>query len=306
MPIVFCIHLEDALHPDQSRVETLENVGTAAVAGEAARSRGHDHSPAAGRPTTIRVDNVSKIFGRGDEAVTALDGVSFDVPQGSFVSLLGPSGCGKSTMLRLLAGLQECSSGEIVVEGCSPVEMRKRREFGIVFQQPVLFDWRTVEQNVALPLQIMGRSRDEIKERTAELLALVGLSGFRKHRPWQLSGGMQQRVAIARALTFAPPFLLMDEPFGALDMMTRERMQTELLSIWARNPGTTVIFITHSISEALLLSDRIVVMSARPGRVMSLIDVDLPRPRTDAIRESKSFVEVEADIRQLIFSQEHA
>jgi NitT/TauT family transport system ATP-binding protein len=265
---------------------------------------GHDHSPIAGRSAAIVASGVTKVFGQGNSAVTALEEISFEVPEGSFVSLLGPSGCGKSTMLRLIAGLWEPSSGEISVAGESSEEMRRRREFGIVFQEPVLFDWRTVEENVTLPLQIMGESRKARRKRAEELLQLVGLSEFRKHRPWQLSGGMQQRVAIARALTFSPRFLLMDEPFGALDMMTRERMQTELLSIWASRPGTTVVFITHSIAEAVLLSDRIVVMTARPGRVLRLVDVDLPRPRTDEIRDTKHFVDIEAEIRQLIFSQE--
>jgi NitT/TauT family transport system ATP-binding protein len=265
---------------------------------------GHDHSPIAGRSSAIVASGVTKVFGQGNSAVTALEEISFEVPEGSFVSLLGPSGCGKSTMLRLIAGLWEPSSGEISVAGESTEEMRRRREFGIVFQEPVLFDWRTVEENVTLPLQIMGESRKARRKRAEELLQLVGLSEFRKHRPWQLSGGMQQRVAIARALTFSPRFLLMDEPFGALDMMTRERMQTELLSIWASRPGTTVVFITHSIAEAVLLSDRIVVMTARPGRVLRLVDVDLPRPRTDEIRDTKHFVDIEAEIRQLIFSQE--
>lgn len=247
---------------------------------------------------------VGKRFGQGKAAVTALQDVSFEVPAGSFVSLLGPSGCGKSTMLRLVAGLDSPTSGQLTVQGRVPDDMRRAREFGIVFQQPILFDWRTIEQNVALPLQIMGYSRSEVRSRTAELLDMVGLSDFRRSRPWQLSGGMQQRVAIARALTFNPHFLLMDEPFGALDMMTRERMQTELLAIWARNPGTTVLFITHSISEAVLLSDSIVVMTARPGRVTSVVDVDLPRPRVDAVRESPRFVALEAEIRQLILAEE--
>jgi len=264
----------------------------------------HDHAPLEARPAAIALRGVSKTFGRGDGAVNALEDVSFDVPRGSFVSVLGPSGCGKSTLMRLIAGLHPVTTGSIEVDGRSPEQVRQAREFGIVFQQPVLFDWRTVEQNVALPLQIMGRPKQEARERVAHLRELVGLSAFRRHRPWQLSGGMQQRVSIARALTFAPPFLLMDEPFGALDMMTRERMQTELLAIWASNPGTTVVFITHSISEAVLLSDRIVVMSARPGRLMKVFDVDLPRPRTDAVRDTKEFVDIEAEIRHLIYSQE--
>jgi NitT/TauT family transport system ATP-binding protein len=263
----------------------------------------HDHGPIGKRSAAVIASGVTKVFGQGEAAVTALEEISFEVPEGSFVTLLGPSGCGKSTMLRLIAGLWEPTAGTITVAGETTEQMRRRREFGIVFQEPVLFDWRTVEENVALPLQIIGESRQARRRRASELLELVGLSEFRRHRPWQLSGGMQQRVAIARALTFSPRFLLMDEPFGALDMMTRERMQTELLGIWASRPGTTVVFITHSIAEAVLLSDRIVVMSSRPGRVLRLIDVDLPRPRTDEIRDTKRFVDIEAEIRRLIFSQ---
>jgi NitT/TauT family transport system ATP-binding protein len=264
----------------------------------------HDHSPAQTRQSAVVVSGVSKVFGRDSTAVTALDDVSFDVPKGSFVSILGPSGCGKSTLLRLVAGLQPVTSGTIELGERTPEEMRRAREFGIVFQNPVLFDWRTVEQNVALPLQLIGTPRAEASRRVSEMIELVGLADFRKHHPWQLSGGMQQRVAIARALAFGPRFLMMDEPFGALDMMTRERMQTELLAIWSGQPGTTIVFITHSIAEAVLLSDRIVVMSARPGRVLRVIDVDLPRPRTDEARRAERFVEIESDIRALIFSQE--
>jgi NitT/TauT family transport system ATP-binding protein len=290
--------------PERAEAPALDGHDPAAVPRAPRLVSSHDHSPIAGRSSAIVASGVTKVFGQGNSAVTALEEISFEVPEGSFVSLLGPSGCGKSTMLRLIAGLWEPSAGEISVAGESSGEMRRRREFGIVFQEPVLFDWRTVEENVTLPLQIMGQSRSARRERAEELLKLVGLSEFRKHRPWQLSGGMQQRVAIARALTFSPRFLLMDEPFGALDMMTRERMQTELLSIWASRPGTTVVFITHSIAEAVLLSDRIVVMTARPGRVLRLVDVELPRPRTDEIRDTKEFVDIEAEIRQLIFSQE--
>ncbi|MGP3968317.1 ABC transporter ATP-binding protein [Streptomyces sp. 6N223] len=264
---------------------------------------GPEKAPAQ-RGSSIDVAAVSKEFGRGASRVTALDDVSFRVEEGSFVSLLGPSGCGKSTMLRLIAGLDKPSGGQVEVGGQSPEQRRRLRDFGIVFQQPVLFDWRTVEENVALPLQIMRWSKARRRERAQELLDLVGLSDFAKRRPWELSGGMQQRVAIARALTFAPPILLMDEPFGALDMMTRERMQTELLSIWARSSKSTVVFVTHSISEAALLSDRVVVMSARPGRVMKVIDVDLPRPRTDETRQLAAFGATVGEIRRLIFSQE--
>jgi NitT/TauT family transport system ATP-binding protein len=262
----------------------------------------HHHHDAGAAPATIVVDRVRKVFG-GTDPVIAIDDVSFNVPVGQFLSLLGPSGCGKSTLLRLMTGLDAVTEGNITVNGMSPQEARRRRDFGIVFQTPVLFDWRTVEANVALPLEVMRYPKAEIRERTAELLEMVGLTNFRKKRPFQLSGGMQQRVAIARALTFRPKFLMMDEPLGALDAMTRERMATELLRIWSSNPGTTVVFITHSIPEAVLLSDRIVVMSAHPGRVMRVIDIDLPRPRTEEIRESPLFSQVENEIRHLLFSE---
>jgi NitT/TauT family transport system ATP-binding protein len=173
-----------------------------------------------------------------------------------------------------------------------------------VFQSPVLFDWRTVAGNIALPLQILGRSGAEIDARVTELANLVGLGEFMNHNPYQLSGGMQQRVAIARALSFAPPYLLMDEPFGALDMITRDRMAAELLRIWSSSPGTTVMFITHSIPEAILLSDRVVVMTARPGRVSRIVDIDLPRPRTETVRESPAFYEYDAELRRLLIEGE--
>jgi NitT/TauT family transport system ATP-binding protein len=243
------------------------------------------------------------VFG-GKRSVKALGSVSFDIPVGTFVSLIGPSGCGKSTLLRLVAGLSSVSGGRIVVNGMSPAEARKRRQFGIVFQSPVLFDWRTVADNIALPLQITGRPRTEIGRRVAELADLVGLADFTGHRPYELSGGMQQRVAIARALSFGPPFLLMDEPFGALDMITRDRMASELLRIWSSTPGTTVMFITHSIPEAILLSDRVVVMSARPGRVQRIVDIELPRPRTEEVRESRAFFELDTELRRLLIEGE--
>jgi NitT/TauT family transport system ATP-binding protein len=262
----------------------------------------HHHDLGHTPPATIVVDRVRKVFGSRDPVV-ALEEVSFNVPIGRFVSVLGPSGCGKSTLLRLISGLDTVSGGAISVNGMSPQEARRRRDFGVVFQTPVLFDWRTVEANIALPLEVMRYPRAEIKERTRELLELVGLWNFRHKRPYQLSGGMQQRVSIARALTFRPKFLMMDEPLGALDAMTRERMATELLQIWSGSPGTTVVFITHSIPEAVMLSDRVVVMSAHPGRVLRVMDIDLPRPRTEEIRESPDFVQVENEIRHLLFSE---
>jgi NitT/TauT family transport system ATP-binding protein len=262
----------------------------------------HHHHHKVAAPPTIVVDSVRKVFGKRSPVV-AVDGVSFNVPVGQFVSILGPSGCGKSTLLRLMSGLDTATDGSITVNGMSPEEARRRRDFGVVFQTPVLFDWRKVAANVALPLELMGYPRAEVKERTRELLELVGLTEFSGKRPYQLSGGMQQRVSIARALTFRPKFLMMDEPFGALDAITRERMGTELLRIWSGTPGTTVVFITHSIAEAVLLSDRIVIMSSRPGRVLRVMDIDLPRPRTEEIRETPEFSLVENEIRHLLFAE---
>ena len=194
---------------------------------------------------------------------------------GEFISLIGPSGCGKSTLLRVIGDLVEPSAGEILVNGKTAHRARLDRDYGIVFQAAVLYDWRTVTKNIALPLELLGWSRAKRMERVSEMLKLVELEGFEKHYPWQLSGGMQQRVSIARALSFSPALLLMDEPFGALDEMTRERLNAELLRIWAET-GSTVIFVTHSISEAVYLSTRVVVMSPRPGRITS---VDPHRPR---------------------------
>jgi NitT/TauT family transport system ATP-binding protein len=263
----------------------------------------HHHEPVSERaphPVAICIDGVSKAFGNSERRTVALENVSLDLHLGEFVSIIGPSGCGKSTLLRLVSGLVEPSSGTIRVNEMEPVEARRKRKFGIVFQSPVLFDWRTVEQNVRLPLQVMHSDGQKSSERVDGLLSLVGLEEFRKHYPWQLSGGMQQRVAIARALTYAPPFLLMDEPFGALDLITRDKMASELLRIWANSPGTTVLFITHSIPEAILLSDRVVVFSARPGRVLRTVNIDLPRPRNERVRESPEFYEYENQLRRML------
>ena len=275
---------------------------------EAPPERRHHHEPLSQRaahPVAISVEAVSKVFETsGRTRTAALEDVSFAIRVGEFVSLIGPSGCGKSTILRLVSGLLEPTAGQITVQGLAPVEARRQRRFGIVFQSPVLFDWRTVEQNVALPLEVMHEPKARAAERVDGLLELVGLSSFRRHYPWQLSGGMQQRVAIARALTYAPPFLLMDEPFGALDMITRDLMATELLRIWANTAGTTVLFITHSIPEAVLLSDRVVVMITRPGRIMTTVDIELPRPRTEAVRESQAFFGYDTELRRLLMEAE--
>jgi NitT/TauT family transport system ATP-binding protein len=247
--------------------------------------------------TVVRLNGVSKEFGAG--GVVALQGIDLDIGEREFVSLIGPSGCGKSTLLRILGDLIQPTRGDVVVNGKSPRQARLDRDYGIVFQDAVLFDWRTVSKNIALPLEMQGWDRQRRADRVRELLELVELTGFEGHRPWQLSGGMQQRVSIARALSFDPPLLLMDEPFGALDEMTRERLNMELLGIWEAS-GSTVVFVTHSISEAVFLSTRVVVMSARPGRVVGIVDVDLPQPRTIDTREEPHFAELIRDVRRLL------
>jgi NitT/TauT family transport system ATP-binding protein len=245
----------------------------------------------------VEMSKVSKEFGQGQ--VRALEDIDLEIRPGEFISLIGPSGCGKSTLLRIVGDLIQPSGGEIVVNGKSAHQARLDRDYGIVFQDAVLFDWRTVEKNIGLPLELMRWDRRKRSERVQELVNLVELQGFEKHHPWQLSGGMQQRVSIARALSFSPPLLLMDEPFGALDEMTRERLNLELLRIWEQS-GSTVIFVTHSISEAVFLSTRVVVMSARPGRIVGVVHVNLPQPRTVETREDPFFADLIREVRQLL------
>ncbi|GIF20469.1 NitT/TauT family transport system ATP-binding protein [Actinoplanes tereljensis] len=249
--------------------------------------------------TAVVVDNVTKVFnqGRSDE-VTALSDVELTVGDGEFVSLIGPSGCGKSTLLRLVADLIQPTTGTVTVAGKSADKARRDQDYGIAFQQAGLFEWRTVLRNVELPLELRGLKKAERRAKAEEMLALVGLADFAGHYPAQLSGGMQQRVAIARALAVQPPLLLMDEPFGALDEMTRERLQTELLGICAKT-GTSTVFVTHSISEAVFLSTKVVVMSARPGRITASIDVDLPA-RDEAARQSEKYFEHVTAVRQAL------
>lgn len=245
----------------------------------------------------IGIDNVDKVF-RGDAGeVVALNEVSMEVASGELITLIGPSGCGKTTLLRLIADLEQPTSGEIQVNGKTASAARADRDYAYVFQAPVLYEWRTVKRNVQLPLEIMGVSRQEREERADRLLEMVGLSDFAKSLPSQLSGGMQQRVSIARALSFSPSILLMDEPFGALDEITREQMQLELLRIW-RDMGTTTVFVTHSIPEAVFLSTKVVVMSPRPGRIYETIEIDLPQPRTTETRESERFFELSTQVRE--------
>jgi NitT/TauT family transport system ATP-binding protein len=245
----------------------------------------------------VSAKGISKTFGK--RGVTALQDIDLEVGPGEFISLIGPSGCGKSTLLRVVGDLVEPSAGEILVNGKTAHRARLDRDYGIVFQAAVLYDWRTVTKNIALPLELLGWSRARRAERVGEMLKLVELEGFEKHYPWQLSGGMQQRVSIARALSFSPALLLMDEPFGALDEMTRERMNAELLRIWAET-GSTVIFVTHSISEAVYLSTRVVVMSPRPGRITSVIPIELPQPRTFETREDPRFFELVTEVREAL------
>lgn len=245
----------------------------------------------------VSIENVSKVFGNGANSTTALHRVNLTIQPGEFVSLIGPSGCGKSTLLRLVADLLQPTEGTIQVKGKTPRQARLDRDYGIVFQSPVLYDWRTVKRNVQLPLEIMRYPPAERERLAEEMLTLVGLAEFRDHRPWQLSGGMQQRVAIARALAFKPSILLMDEPFGALDELTRERMNYELLNIWSQT-NTTVIFVTHSIPEAVFLSSRVVVMTPRPGKIEKVIPIDLPRPRTFETREQTRFFELVTEVRE--------
>ena len=247
----------------------------------------------------ISASNVSKVYGNANASTVALKEVSLTIAQGEFVSLVGPSGCGKSTLLRLVADLDKPSAGTLLVNGHAPEAARKRREYGFVFQAPTLYEWRTVERNAELPLEVMGRDRKEWKPRIDKMLALVGLRDFHQHYPWQLSGGMQQRASIARALSFDPAILLMDEPFGALDEFTRERMNLELLDIW-ETTHKTILFVTHSIAEAVFLSSRIVVMTPRPGRIAKVVNIDLPYPRTFETRETPRFFELVTDVRETL------
>jgi NitT/TauT family transport system ATP-binding protein len=248
----------------------------------------------------VRMAGVDKVFtSAGTTVTTALKGIDLDIRRGEFISLIGPSGCGKSTLLRIIGDLVAPTAGTVEVNGKPAARARLDRDYGMVFQAPVLFDWRTVEDNVKLPLELMGYDGARRTARAKQMLDLVELGDFIHHHPYQLSGGMQQRVAIARALAFEPSILLMDEPFGALDEMTRERMNQEILSIWEQT-GITVVFVTHSIPEAVFLSSRVVVMSARPGRITEVIEVDLSRPRGVETREQRRYFELVTAVREAL------
>ena len=251
----------------------------------------------------VSIRGVQKRFPRGN--VQALQDIDLEIAPQEFVSLIGPSGCGKSTLLRIIGDLIEPSSGSVEVNGKPAHRARLDHDYGIVFQEAVLYDWRTVSKNISLPLEMLGWDRARRAERIREMLELVELTGFEDHHPWQLSGGMQQRVSIARALSFDPALLLMDEPFGALDEMTRERLNLELLRIWEAT-AAAIVFGTHSIAESVFLSTRVVVMSARPGRVAAIVDVDLPHPRTVETREDPRFFELVTAVRDRLKTGEVA
>ena len=245
----------------------------------------------------ISVKDVDLIFETNDGPVQALRNVSLEVEKGDFVSFIGPSGCGKTTLLRAIAALEIPTQGNLTVNGKSPDSARIDREYGYVFQAAGLYPWRTVEGNIKLPLEIMGYSKTEIKERIQKVIELVELKGFEKKFPWQLSGGMQQRASIARALAFDANILLMDEPFGALDEIVRDRLNSELLDLW-RQTKKTICFVTHSIPEAVFLSTKIVVMSPRPGRITDTIQSTLPSKRDLNIRDSQEFIKIAQRVRE--------
>ena len=245
----------------------------------------------------VEVHDTSVVYDSGDTPVHALSNVDLRVAQGEFVALIGPSGCGKTTLLRVIADLEPISAGQVLVNGMSPRQARLARAYGYVFQSPALFPWRTVLANVMLPLQIQGRSKAECEAVAREQLARVSLTGFERKYPWQLSGGMQQRVSIARALGFEPKLLMMDEPFGALDEITRDRLNEQLQQLWQRE-RRTVVFVTHSIAEAVYLSTRIVVMSPRPGRILKVLDSTLPDERHLGLRDTPEFMALAHAVRE--------
>ena len=257
------------------------------------------HEQTASPTLAVEVRNASLIYNPADAPVQALSDIDLAIRPGEFVSLIGPSGCGKTTLLRVIADLEHITAGSVLVNGVSPHDARLARAYGYVFQAPALFPWRTVLANVKLPLQIQGKPAAECQSIAMEQLARVGLNGFEGKYPWQLSGGMQQRVSIARALSFEPRILMMDEPFGALDEITRDRLNEQLQQLWQRE-RRTVVFVTHSIAEAVYLSSRIVVMSPRPGRIVRVIDSTLPDERHLGLRDSAEFVAVAHAVREAL------
>lgn len=254
--------------------------------------------------SAVSVRNASVVYQTADTPVHALSDIDLDITEGEFVSLIGPSGCGKTTLMRVIADLEPISAGEVLVNGVSPHDARLARAYGYVFQAPALFPWRTVLGNVTLPLQIQGKPRAEAKAIAMEHLERVGLQGFEGKYPWQLSGGMQQRVSIARALSFQPKILMMDEPFGALDEITRDRLNEQLQQLWLRE-RRTVVFVTHSIAEAVYLSTKIVVMSPRPGRIVKVINSTLPNERHLGLRDTPDFMALAHEVREALADGHH-
>ena len=254
---------------------------------------------AAGGQAVVVAQDLSLVFQTADTPVTALSEVNLSIARGEFVSFIGPSGCGKTTLMRVIADLEKPTSGRMMVNGMSAEAARLARAYGYVFQAAALYPWRNVLKNVMLPLEIIGVPAAERRERAMKQLALVGLEGFERKYPWQLSGGMQQRVSIARALALEPALLLMDEPFGALDEITRDHLNEQLLRLWERT-GKTVVFVTHSISEAVFLANRIVVMSPRPGRIIEIIDNPIPGPRKLDVRDTPEFAAVAHRVREAL------
>ena len=252
----------------------------------------------------VQVRNASVVYQTADSPVHALSDIDLQIAEGEFISLIGPSGCGKTTLMRVIADLEQISAGEVRVNGVTPHDARLARSYGYVFQAPALFPWRTVLANVTLPLQIQGKGRSEARQIALAHLEQVGLKGFERKYPWQLSGGMQQRVSIARALSFEPRILMMDEPFGALDEITRDRLNEQLQQLWQREKRT-VIFVTHSIAEAVYLSTRIVVMSPRPGRIVKVIDSPLPEERHLGLRDTQAFMDVAHEVREALADGHH-
>jgi NitT/TauT family transport system ATP-binding protein len=279
-----------------SETSTAPSPGQAIPGAESVNTPDPTPTETAPRRRVVDAQNISLTFETADGRVDALSNVNLQVAEGDFVSFIGPSGCGKTTMLRVIADLQQPTSGSLLVNGMTAEQARLARAYGYVFQAPALFPWRTIEKNLKLPLEIMGYTEFEQQQRVARYLSMVNLTGFERKFPWQLSGGMQQRVSIARALSFDPAMLLMDEPFGALDEIVRDHLNEQLLHLW-KSTGKTVLFVTHSIPEAVFLSTKIVVMSPRPGRIIDIIDCDFPVDRSLEIRETPEFLKVAQRVR---------
>jgi NitT/TauT family transport system ATP-binding protein len=256
------------------------------------------------RRQAVEIRHTSVVYATADTPVHALQDIDLRIDEGEFVALIGPSGCGKTTLMRVIADLEPITTGQVLVNGVTPHEARLARAYGYVFQAPALFPWRTVLANVTLPLQIQGRPRHDAEQIALAHLEQVGLKGFERKYPWQLSGGMQQRVSIARALSFEPRILMMDEPFGALDEITRDRLNEQLQQLWLKE-RRTVLFVTHSIAEAVYLSTKIVIMSPRPGRIVKVIDSPLPDVRTLGLRDTPEFIAVAHEVREALADGHH-